>query len=51
MKYIDKLLLEMTARRSSDLHIKVGNLSLTPIALMPPFGDGPQWRTTWFQLP
>ena len=24
MKYIDKLLLEMTARRSSDLHIKVG---------------------------
>ena len=39
------------ATLSDDLHIKVGNLSLTPIALMPPFGDGPQWRTTWFQLP
>ena len=39
------------ATLTDDLHIKVGNLSLTPIALMPPFGDGPQWRTTWFQLP
>ena len=28
----------------------VGPLALTPIALMPPFGDGPQWRTTWFQI-
>ena len=28
----------------------VGPLALTPIAMMPPFGDGPQWRTTWFQI-
>ena len=27
-----------------------GPLALTPIALLPPFGDGPQWRTTWFQI-
>ena len=30
--------------------LKVGGLNLTPIALLPPFGDGPQWRTTWFQI-
>ena len=28
----------------------VGPLALTPIAMMPPLGDGPQWRTTWFQI-
>ena len=30
--------------------LKVGGLNLTPIALLPPFGDGLQWRTTWFQI-
>ena len=30
--------------------LKVGGLNLTPIALLPPFGDSPQWRTTWFQI-
>lgn len=33
---------------SPELH--VGGLSLKPIAMMPPFEEGPQWRTTWFQI-
>ena len=33
---------------SPELH--VGGIFLKPIAMMPPFGDGPQWRTTWFQI-
>ena len=32
---------------SPELH--VGGLFLKPIAMMPPFEEGPQWRTTWFQ--
>ena len=32
-----------------ELH--VGGLHLRPIALLPPFGDGPQSRVTWFQIP
>ena len=35
----------------ADPVIRVGNLQLRPIAHMPPFGPGPQWRTTWFQIP
>ena len=31
-----------------ELH--VGELVLKPIAMMPPFEEGPQWRTTWFQI-
>ena len=31
-----------------ELH--VGGLVLKPIAMMPPFEDGPQWRATWFQI-
>ena len=38
------------ARLSSDGQLLVGNLSLRPIALMPPFDEGPQWRTIWFQI-
>jgi len=38
------------ARLSSDGSLQVGDLSLKPIALMPPFDEGPQWRTTWFQI-
>ena len=33
---------------SPELH--VGGLTLKPIAMMPPFEEGPQWRTTWFQI-
>ena len=33
---------------SPELH--VGGLFLKPIAMMPPFEHGPQWRTTWFQI-
>ena len=33
---------------SPELH--VGGLSLKPIAMMPPFEEGPQWRSTWFQI-
>ena len=39
-----------SARLTQEPILKVGGLNLTPIALLPPFGDGPQWRTTWFQI-
>ena len=39
-----------TAVMAPTPQLLVGPLALTPIALMPPFGDGPQWRTTWFQI-
>ena len=38
-----------TIAPTPELH--VGGLHLRPIALLPPFGDGPQWRVTWFQIP
>ena len=38
------------ARLSPEGALLVGDLSLKPIALMPPFDEGPQWRTTWFQI-
>ena len=39
-----------TAVMAPTPQLLVGPLVLTPIAMMPPFGDGPQWRTTWFQI-
>ena len=39
-----------TAVMAPTPQLLAGPLALTPIALLPPFGDGPQWRTTWFQI-
>ena len=42
MKHIDKLLLEMTERRSSDLHIKVGRRPISRVdGLLAEFDDEP----------
>jgi hypothetical protein len=41
---------EISGARLDGESLLVGPLALTPIALLPPFGDGPQWRTTWFQI-
>ena len=48
----ERIVLEARAERGlKGRVIRVGNLHLRPIAHMPPFGPGPQWRTTWFQIP
>jgi hypothetical protein len=39
-----------SARLNGNGELQAGALTLKPIALMPPFDDGPQWRTTWFQI-
>ena len=42
MKHIDKLLLEMTERRSSDLHVKVGRRPISRVdGLLSEFEDEP----------
>ena len=39
-----------SARLNGNGELQAGAITLKPIALMPPFDDGPQWRTTWFQI-
>lgn len=43
MKHIDKLLLKMTERRSSDLHVKVGRRPISRVdGVLTEFGDEPE---------
>ena len=39
-----------SARLDADGQLLAGTLRLKPVALMPPFDEGPQWRTIWFQI-
>ena len=42
---------EIAAARLNDRgELLAGGHALRPIALMPPFDEGPQWRTIWFQI-
>jgi hypothetical protein len=45
-------ILQGTAGQTMDPwpQLKAGALTLRPVALMPPFEDGLQWRTIWFQI-